>query len=229
MKISIAIPTYAYEGNGVVYLANSLKLLCKQTYKNFNVVISDHSIDNSIYDLIQLFNEKLDIHYFKNERGRGIISPNLNESLKQCDGEWIKILFQDDFLYNEFSLEKTVNAIQQDINKKWLITRFVHTIDGYNYYNDFYPAYHDKIYLGVNTIGCPSVISIKNENILFFNEELNWLMDVEYYKRMYDMYNDPIILNEITVVNRNASDRLSHRITEETKINETNLLKSIYD
>ena len=63
-----------------------------------------------------------------------------------------------------------------------------------------FPKYNKKIHLGKNTIGSPSVLSIKNENPLFFDENMTWLLDCDYYKRLYDKYGEPLILNEINVV-----------------------------
>ena len=43
MKVSICIPTYEMKGFGANYLDHSLSVLEKQTYQNFEVIISDHS------------------------------------------------------------------------------------------------------------------------------------------------------------------------------------------
>jgi glycosyltransferase involved in cell wall biosynthesis len=45
---SIAIPTYGYNGKGVEYLENNLNVLYNQNFKDFEVIISDHSKDNLI-------------------------------------------------------------------------------------------------------------------------------------------------------------------------------------
>ena len=46
------------------------------------------------------------------------------------------------------------------------------------------------IWTGNNTMGCPTGMTIKNKNLLFFDEEINWLMDVDYYKRMFDLHGE---------------------------------------
>jgi hypothetical protein len=59
-------------------------------------------------------------------------------------------------------------------------------------------------------------MTIKNKDLMFFDESIDWLMDVEYYKRMFDKYGEPNILNEVTYINRtNAGDRDTHSFTDE--------------
>ena len=38
--------------------------------------------------------------------------------------------------------------------------------------------------------------------MIYFDEELNWLVDCEYYYRMFLKHGKPTIINEVTVVNR---------------------------
>jgi len=213
---SIAIPAYGYNGRGSSYLQHNLLILEKQNFKDFEVVISDHSTDNTIKNIYNSWKDKLNIKYIPNNKGRGYISPNLNVSMQNCIGEWIKILFQDDFLYDENSLKKTNEYLLNNKNTKWLATEFYHSNDGINFYNHYIPRWVDDIWTGNNTMGCPSSITIKNENLLLFEESIEWLMDVEYYKRMFDKFGPPNIMNEITVVNRtNQNDRDSHSFTQE--------------
>ena len=48
MKISICIPTWEQYGKGVNFLKNNFDRILTQTYKNFNVIISDHSKNDEI-------------------------------------------------------------------------------------------------------------------------------------------------------------------------------------
>jgi hypothetical protein len=85
-------------------------------------------------------------------------------------------------------------------------------------YDRMTPYYHPRIYAGVNTISCPSVLTVRNEQFLpLFDESLNWLVDVEYYKRLFDMYGDPVVIDTVCTVNRNAEVRTTNMITEKQK------------
>jgi hypothetical protein len=225
---SIAIPSYGYDGKGVEFLNDSFEIMSNQTFKDFEVVISDHSIDDTIKNVCNDWKDKLNIKYFRNEHGRGMISPNINVAMRHCNGKWIKILFQDDFLFNEESLQIQANALQENEEIKWLMTTFYHSNDGKTFYRLFQPIWNDLIWTGNNTMGCPSGMTIKNKDLIFFDESINWLMDVEYYKRMFDKNGYPTILNEITYVNRTWGARLSDTISEELKNEEYQKLLKIY-
>jgi hypothetical protein len=96
-------------------------------------------------------------------------------------------------------------------------------------YRTFYPSWNENIYVGINTISSPSVITIKNtDEKLYFDEDLIWLMDVEYYKRMYDIYGEPVYLNTVNVVNRTWGNSVSNTLSEEIKNKEVNLIKERY-
>ena len=226
---SIAIPCWDIKGKGVEYLEYSFNILAQQTFTDFNVIISDHSLDDNIKNLCQDWSTLLNIKYIKNDVGRGTIAPNLNVAINNSDGKYIKILFQDDFLYDVDSLENIHTAIQNDLEKNWIITACTHTRDCINLYDTMIPFYHDRIHEGTNTISCPTVLTIKNSNPLLFDESLNWLVDVEYYKRLFNTYGDPIVINEVCAVNRDAEIRTTNLISEAQKQEETVRVTKMYN
>lgn len=220
MTLSICIPTYEMNGKGDIFLEHSFKILTTQTFKDFNVIISDHSKSDLIKNLCDKYRDKLDIVYLKYIENIGNSSANINNAFKHANGKLIKVLFQDDFLFDEDSLEITVGNF--DTTKhKWLVSRCEHSHDGHTFVRDFKPHYNDNIHLGNNTISSPSVLTILNDNPLLFDENLIWLMDCDYYKRCYIKFGEPKILNAITAVNRIGDHQVSNTLaTEEIKNNE---------
>jgi len=211
-KISVAIPTYEASGFGAQYLSRNLEILSKQSFKNFDVVISDNSENSDIEKVADNYKQKLAIKFFKNAN-RGM-SVNLNNCLKKCTGQFIKIVFLDDFLFHENALMDISDNL--DESTFWLITACEHTKDGSTFYRPFYPRYNHMIHLGNNTISSPSVLTIKNfDDKLFFDENLTWLMDVDYYKRCYIKFGNPKILNKINVVNTTSPTQTSSVITKD--------------
>ena len=79
--ISVCIPTYEMRGLGHIYLKESLDILCKQTFKDFDVVVCDNSKNTEIKSLCEKYAQKLDLHYFANPMGTGL-SSNLNCIIK---------------------------------------------------------------------------------------------------------------------------------------------------
>jgi dTDP-4-dehydrorhamnose reductase len=226
---SIAIPTYGYNGRGVEFLDHSLEIIYKQTFKNYEVIISDHSTDDTIKNVYDKWKDKLNIKFYSNDKGRGIISPNINNAMKYCNGKWIKVLFQDDFLYDENSLQIQHDFINNNSNIKWFMTKFYHSNTGKDYYRLYQPKWMDNQWTGNNLMGCPSGLTIRNRDLFFFDEGLNWLMDVDYYQRMFIKYGKPHILDVTTAVNRTWGDRLTDTIPQSLKDKEFNMLKEKYD
>jgi hypothetical protein len=222
---SITIPTYGYNGKGSEFLEHSLKIISNQTFKDYEVIISDHSVDDTILNVVKSWESVIDIKYLKNENGRGVISPNINNAMKHSNGVWIKVLFQDDFLYDNESLENQYKFIIKNTNMKWFMTRFFHSNDGKTYYRLYNPVWNNHIWTGNNTMGCPSGLTLLNDDLIYFDEGLNWLMDCDYYQRLFIKYGEPKILDEITTVNRTWGERLTDTTEESLKIKEFFLLK----
>lgn len=227
---TIAIPTYEMYGKGVEFLKFSFEMIKKQTFKDFEVVISDHSKNDDIKVLCNKYLNFFEINYLKNHKNIGSSSSNLNNAILNSKGTVIKVLFQDDFLYDEFSLENTATNFDVTVDK-WLVSRCEHTYDGFNFIRDFMPMYNDMIYTGQNTISSPSVLSILNDKPFLFDENLINLMDCEYYKRCHDNYGLPKILGKITVVNRIGTHQVTNSIlTNEIREKELDyVIKKIYD
>jgi hypothetical protein len=163
-----------------------------------------------IKDLCDSWSEIFHITYIKNTINRGNSSANINNAISQAKGDYIKVLFQDDFLYDENSLQNQIDCLKNK-NGKWLVAACCH-YNEIELYNPFYPKYHDEIQYGRNTISSPSVLMFTNENIILFDEKLIWLMDVDYYKRLYDKYGLPVICNDICIVNREHTNQISNTL-----------------
>lgn len=149
--ISICIPTYEMHGKGSIFLRQSFERILEQTFKDFDIVISDNSTDTTIKDVCAEYVDKLTIIYTQNpDPQKGIVS-NLNNSLQNATGKIIKILFQDDFFYSPKSLQ--IIADNFDLQKdKWVATACIHTKDGLSFEQPHYPSWNNNIHLGNNTI-----------------------------------------------------------------------------
>jgi glycosyltransferase involved in cell wall biosynthesis len=227
---SIAMPTYSKDGSGLDFLKFNFNILKNQTFKDFEVVISDNSDNDDVEKICNEYKSFLNIKYLKNpSKNKSYISPNLNNALRNCKGKWIKVLFMDDFLYDENSLKKHYDTLISDHFIKWLITSFCHSNDGYNFYRKYDPKMSHNIWSGNNTLGNPSNLTIKNEDLIYFDENLNWLVDCEYYHRLFLKYENPYILRDITVVNRTHGGGTSDSMTQEQINKELKKMKEKYD
>ena len=208
MKISICIPTYEYYGEGVEFLTQLFESINKQTYRNFNVVISDHSITNVIEVLCNEYRDKFEIIYIKNNDKLGNGPHNTNNAIKNSDGDIIKIMFQDDFFVNDNSLDKIVQSFNND-NCGWVVNGSTQTHDGVVCSGDMIPHWNENILSGVNTISSPSVLSFKKDCDCLFDENLVMLMDCEMYYQLYIKYGLPVVINDVLICNRIHKNQIS--------------------
>jgi glycosyltransferase involved in cell wall biosynthesis len=146
---------------------------------------------------------------------QGKMAANTNAGIKRARGELIKILYLDDYLAHKDALKDIMEAFTGN----WLIT----ATD-----NNLNPYWTDDIETGNNKLGSPSALTIKNDNPLLFDEKMSWLLDCDYYKRMYTRYGEPVILDKINVNIGVGNHQMTHLLTEEQKDLEANYLKQKY-
>ena len=193
MKLSIALPVYNMP-RGDFFLKRALKSLEDQTFQDFEVVVTND----------------------------GKMAENTNSAIKQSKGEFIKILYQDDYLTHKDSLRKIVYALTD--TTQWLVTGCTHDPGG----RPHLPVWNENI-KEVNTIGSPSVLTIRNDHPLLFDEELSWLLDCDYYKRMHAKFGFPVFLNDINVTLGVGDHQMTHILTDQEKLNEHNYVRNKYN
>lgn len=229
--ISICIPIWGANGEGLDYLETNLASISIQSFTDFEVIISDHSIDDTLEKCVTEWKTKLNIKYFRCSEGRGLISPNVNNAMRNATGKYIKLLYQDDFFINEHSLQTIVDYLTDEDSDSinWLVTGCAATYNLVEYHKEVIPMYHLNIHLGQNTIGCPSVLTIKNSpDKIYLDETLKFLDDVEYYKRLYDKFGAPDILPSICVGIREGGVSATSLLNDEIKRKEIKLIFEKY-
>lgn len=225
MKVSVAIPCYDMNGKGDFFLDFNIEKIARQTHRDIEIVISDHSKTDIVKNVVDRW-KTLNIKYVKFDKKYGNSSANTNNAIRNCTGDIIKILCQDDYLYDEFSVEKIVENFSP--SNQWLVSAYVHTKDHVKLFKKKKPKYNDKIYIK-NTIGTHSSLTIRNGLDVFFDEELIWFMDCEYYRRLYDNYGAPKILNEITMVQFLWEGQVTNTLADkERRLKEFDYLQTKY-
>lgn len=225
-KISIAIPTYEYGGYGKECLEYSFEKIHKQSFRDFNVIISDSSKDDEIESLCDIWKDIFEIKYVKSLDSIGNPAKNMNNVVLHSDGEWIKILCQDDYLLDENSLQILNNSIDSGDTFSWIATGYLHTNNRESYFNYHAPYLNPRIYV-INTIGTPSCVTIKNEKplpMIEFDERLSYAYDCEFYYRYYLEHGNPRLLSQATIANYLWSESISAGITNEFIQRENNYI-----
>lgn len=199
MKISIAIPAYKYNEECPLFLNELLKSIQKQDYSNYEVVVSDHSENNDYLNILNEYKGTMDLKYLKNKLNVGNISSNINNAIKNCSGDVIKVMCQDDSFYSETALNKIYGILKDNPEKKWGALGFIHnnTREGNIIKNPLIPNLK-------TTIGCPSTSFFirDKKNLDLYDENLYLLLDKDFHDRLFIKYGDPLIIKDISILIR---------------------------
>jgi glycosyltransferase involved in cell wall biosynthesis len=207
-EISVCIPTYEFKGEGVKFLSELFNSLEKQTFQDFDIVISDHSKDDAIYEFCKDSSDEFEITYIRNENGRGYQSTNTNCVLQNAEGRILKLIYQDDLFISDRALEKIKYSF--DISDcKWLFHGFAHTTDGVETHRECVPKWTEMMLEGNNQLGSPSCVAFLNGYEMDMDEHLKLLIDTELYHRMRMEYGMPEFISDILIANREHDNRVS--------------------
>lgn len=153
----------------------------------------------------------------------GKMAENTNSAMKKAKGDLIKILYMDDYLNNKDSLQDIVDSFKGD----WLVTGCIH--DNGVLYSPHFPKYNDQIHLGQNTIGSPSVLTLRKGLDMNFDETMTWLLDCDLYRRLHDKYGEPDILNSVNVTIGCGIHQATHRMGDQVKEDEYQYMTQKYE
>jgi len=186
-KVSVCIPTY----KAPEFFRRVIESVIFQEYSDFEVVVTDDSPDDCVSDVLAGIDFHVPLIYEKNSEKLGAPG-NWNRALGMATGEYIKILHHDDWLLTPHSLKQFVDMMEthpragmgfssaeaygQDHHLK-----FVHT-PSESRINDL-ERDCNTLFMG-NLIGPPSSIIFRNTPGLCFDENLRWLVDIDFYIRL---------------------------------------------
>lgn len=220
MKLTVAIPTHDMDSKDY-FFRRCLDSLWNQSFQDFEIVVTDNSEDDRIEEICDWY--RTGIRYFRNPN-KGM-APNTNEAIMQSEGQIIKILYMDDYMAHDEALEMIVKRFRGE----WLVSGCTHTINGEDFFKPHLPHYSTDIVMGKNTIGSPSVMAIRNSDTpMLFDEQMTWLLDCDYYKRMYDAFGEPVILKDINVVMGIHDGQMTNRMGDARKLQEHQYISTKY-
>lgn len=211
MRFSICIPTYEMHGHGGACLERLLDSIYRQTCKDVEVVVSDHSRIDDIETICRQWSQRLHINYLKYAEKRGNSSANMNHAIGAATGEIVKIMHQDDFFYRPSCLDEIDMRCRENPEYAWGACAFIH-YNGEKYYRPITPYYQSDIIRAVNTIGAPSVLFFYRDKTLFFDEHLIWMNDCELYYRLCKAYGAPLIAKNTGVAIGQWPQQVTHTL-----------------
>lgn len=209
-KVSICIPSY----NQPLFLKRLLESIFEQTFTDFEIIITDDTPDHSVKNIVENFCD-IRILYFKNKKRLG--SPeNWNEAIRHAEGEYIKIMHHDDWFTDKESLEKFVDLTSDGYydfvfsGSKAMFENsdiYFTSIDTKQFEN---MRKKPSSLLKGNIIGGPSSILFRKKLNLFFDNMLMWLVDIEFYYRIFILKIKCNYTSESLIISFIGKDRISN-------------------
>ena len=211
--ISLCIPAY----NQTIYLKILLTSIADQHFRDYEIIISDDSTTDDVYNLVMSFgfNEKL--KYLKNKPPLGSPS-NWNNAIQNSRGKYIKIMHHDDAFTSPDSLGKMVEcAVKNNYDYIFCDTLVqntknpkksrVHKIRNFKRLIN-----NPELLLMGNFIGAPSTLLLKNELGIgiVYNKTYIWLVDIEFYIRLMKQNHNGGHINEPLILTHHATE---HQVT----------------
>jgi glycosyltransferase involved in cell wall biosynthesis len=198
--ISICIPAY----KRVKYLDRLLASITKQEFKDFEVIITDDSDDFSVKELVELYKHKFQLVYHKNETALGTPA-NWNAAISIAQGEWIKLMHDDDWFAEEKSLSIFAENTQK--SKKFIFSGYKNIYESSKPPQEIYitSAWQNRIIhepetvFALNVIGPPSVTMLHKSITMQYDERLKWRVDQEFYIRVLNNIKDYCYIPEALI------------------------------
>ncbi|MEO1139277.1 MAG: glycosyltransferase [Pseudomonadota bacterium] len=222
-RISICIPAYDMGGQGADFLAASFARMGQQSLHDFDVVVSDQSDTTDVAQVCTDYSDRLRITRVDYAHGPRQASANTNNAMRHAGGEILKILFQDDLLAGPDALTKTARAFEG--TAAWALCGSAVTYDGQTAERAMVPRMHPQIRFGKNTVSSPSVLAMRRDAMLEFDENLIWLMDVEMYHRLHITHGPPEIVPDVLVWNRLHDGQVSAGVSPDLRKRELSYVR----
>jgi glycosyltransferase involved in cell wall biosynthesis len=218
------ITSYECHGKGSELLKSNLQSVFAQTYRPLQCIVSDHSRDDVIQNMVKTLDHKdIDFIFVRYQDNYGNPCHNWNNALKYATGETLQYMCMDDTLVNPNSITDAINFMK-DTNSKWICCdclvkprNYIHTA-----------RWNDKILYGLNGIGAPGAAIITSAlKHIQFDPQFNWLMDCEWYYRLYKEVGRPRTFNRPVYTTLEHEYQLTNTVNSQTKrkLEHDNMLK----
>lgn len=231
---SILIPAYEYP-EGISAILKGLEDINKN---EFEIIISDDSKSDSILNLVEshALTQNGILKYYKNFTSLGAVN-NWNHLIDLASSDIVVLLHHDEYFINSYDLQIAIKEILS--GKVDIIVGQVKLLKKPNDRPlDHFPLFLSRflmrkfpeyIYLR-NYLGPVSCLIFRKSLCVYFDINLRWLVDVDFYYRLRLKTNKWLFLNShivYSLINRPASITAKIRgQLEAIKIDEYNYLRA---
>lgn len=236
VKLSVCIPVF----NGENFIEEAIESVLNQSFKDFELIIVDnHSTDQTV-SLIKKYNDPR-IHFTQNETNIGLIA-NWNKAIECAQGDYIKILPADDFLYPE-CLQLQCSILDKDTKHNISIVSARRNIisesgkvlfsRGFSKKEGMvsgFKAINQNVRSGGNIIGEAGSLMFRRELLKkteLFNSDIFYTLDLDLWYKLL-LQGNLYVIAEILSAFRISNDSASVKIIKQQQEDISNFIKKIY-
>ncbi|MCF8342409.1 MAG: glycosyltransferase [Chitinophagaceae bacterium] len=181
---SICIPAY----KNTDYLKRLLDSIAIQTFRDFEVIITDDSPDETVSTFINNYNADFSIQYFKNDPVLGT-PENWNEGIRKSKGKWIKMMHDDDWFATSTALQVFYDATYKYPEVPFFFAAFQNITQETGAIEKVFCSKWDLMMLKWSPlhlfkkvyVGNPSCTLVKRDVNMFYDRNYKFVVDFEYY------------------------------------------------
>jgi glycosyltransferase involved in cell wall biosynthesis len=214
-KVSICIPAYGQ----TTFLRRTLQSIYNQDYKDYEIIITDDSPDDSVEKLLAEFPYSEKLKFYKNYKRKG--SPeNWNKAISLASGDYIKILHHDDWFLKNNSLAQYVAMLDNNSNANFAFSSTL--VCGVNQEIKYLYSptekqikelrRNSKCLFPINIIGSPSATIYRDLYNSRFDAKLKWIVDIDFYINFLSKNREFIFCSEPLIC---TTDGAPHQVTHE--------------
>jgi len=187
--ISICIPAY----RRTECLKRLLDSIGLQSYRFFEVVITDDSPGFEVQELAEQHPLSSKIRYFRNQVTLGT-PENWNAGIQKAKSEWIKIMHDDDWFSSSESLLDFANIIRKG-SSAFYFSAYCNVYPDGRVKPVFVSDHQLKMLqrnplklMAANRVGPPSVVIFRRDLSILFDGRMQWLVDIDFYIRFLHIH-----------------------------------------
>lgn len=212
--ISICIPAFKRTD----FLRIVLDSIIEQNFRDFEVIVTDDSPDESVKLLCDTYTSRIPLRYHRNLAALGT-PKNWNEGIRMATGKWIKLMHDDDWFSTSTALQHFADIANSTGDNVFIFSAYNNMIGSVLQKTVRLSKFRmnamlkDPVsLLSKNCIGPPSVTMHRNDKKLWYDKSLRWLVDMDFYIRYLQLskpvYIDlPLVnigLNELQVTKQSS-------------------------
>jgi hypothetical protein len=195
---SILTTSYECYGKGVQFMRENLEAVISQTYRPLQCVVSDHSKDTEIEDMIKTLDPKgVDIVYVRYSENYGNAGENWNNALKYATGKTLQYNCMDERLAHPNAIKDALDFMNRN-NSQWIAVAQITEPK-----NTLYIPFWNPYMITSNTLSGPTAVIIRDTlKHITLDPQFFYFIDTEWYYRLWKTAGQPVIFNQVTYIGR---------------------------